>query len=93
MSAPPLFDSVADCALELWPLTIEPNWSEVGDSASAPGASPVPLKAAVAGLDGKLPATLSAPDRAPAADGVKVTETVQEAPAASELPQVFAETE
>ena len=51
-------------------------------------AVPVPLNATVAGL----PAALLATDKdalvLPAATGVKVTETVQLAPAASEAPQV-----
>ncbi len=50
---------------------------------------PVPDSATVSGLPGALLATDRLPEAAPPAVGVNVTLTVQEAPAASEDPQVF----
>lgn len=52
-------------------------------------AKPVPDKAAVWGLPGPLSVTLMAPERVPAAPGVKVTFIAQAAFAATALPQVF----
>ena len=51
--------------------------------------TPVPDSATVSGLPGALLLTDSVPDAAPAAVGANVTLTVQEAPAASEVPQLF----
>ncbi len=49
---------------------------------------PLPERFTVRGLFTSLLATLTVPGRLPEAVGVKVTLTVQDAPAASELPQV-----
>ncbi len=51
--------------------------------------TPVPDSATVSGLFGALLLTDRVPDAAPAAVGANVTLTVQEAPAASEVPQLF----
>ncbi len=51
--------------------------------------TPVPDSATVSGLFGALLLTDSVPVADPAAVGVNVTPTVQEAPAASEVPQLF----
>jgi hypothetical protein len=52
-------------------------------------ATPVPDSATVSGLPGALLLTDSVPVAAPAAVGANVTPTVQEAPAASDVPQLF----
>ncbi len=51
--------------------------------------TPVPDRATVSGLPGALLLTDRVPDADPAAVGANVTLTVQEAPAASEVPQLF----
>src|ERR1700722_17630681 len=51
--------------------------------------TPVPVRATVSGLPGALLLTESVPVADPAAVGANVTLTVQEAPAASEVPQLF----
>jgi len=59
----------------------------------ATGTIPVPLSATVCGLPLALSVMVNdSAGTAPAAVGVSVTETVQEAPTASVLPQVVAET-
>jgi hypothetical protein len=78
-----------------------PNWhvnpgQQGGNLGSAHGlplieqkpAVPVPLRETVCGLPGALSVTERVPLRLPVALGVKVTLTVQRAPAANELPQV-----
>ncbi len=49
----------------------------------------MPVRATVSGPFGSLLATLRVPVRVPVAVGVKVTLTVQDAPAASVAPQVL----
>src|SRR5271163_2353402 len=51
--------------------------------------TPVPVRAMVSGLPGALLLTDRVPVAAPAAVGANVTPTVQEAPAASEVPQLL----
>ncbi len=53
------------------------------------GAVPVPLKLAVCGVPGSLSETDTVAVLVPVAVGVNVTLIVQDAPAASELPQLF----
>ena len=53
------------------------------------GATPVPAKLTVCGEPVALSATLTEAERAPTNAGVKVTETLQLAPAATLLPHVF----
>ena len=53
------------------------------------GALPVPVSATVCGLPGSESAMLTEAVRVPEAVGAKVTEIVQLAPCASELPQAF----
>ena len=60
----------------------------VADKLAAEAAVPVPLTPADCGLAGALSATLKEAVREPAAPGVKVTCTAQEAPEASEEPQL-----
>src|ERR1700678_216948 len=51
--------------------------------------TPVPVSATVSGLPGALLLTDSVPVADPAAGGANVTPTGQEAPAASDVPQLF----
>jgi hypothetical protein len=55
----------------------------------ATGALPVPVRATVCGLPGSESAMLTEAVRVPAAVGAKVTEIVQLAAVANEVPQVF----
>ena len=55
----------------------------------AAAAVPVPERLTVCGLPLALSAMLSVAERAPLAEGVKLTLMVQLAPAATELPQVL----
>ena len=51
--------------------------------------TPVPVSVTVCGLVDALSVMVTAPFRVPVAVGVKVTEMVQVAPAASEVPQLL----
>ena len=84
----PVFDSVALWAALVVPGAWLPKARLVGENV-ATGAAPVPVSDTPCGLPEALSATVSEPDRAPMAVGVKVTLTVQLAPEARELPQVF----
>src|SRR5258708_19057470 len=64
----------------------QPKLRCVGESSTS---VPVPLREPVCGLPGALSATDSVPLRFPICVGLKVTLTVQLAPAANELPQVW----
>src|SRR5437016_3476869 len=66
-----------------WPLKVRVVGARLGS------AVPVPDRLAVCGLLVALSVTAKAPLRAPVAEGVKVTLIVQDAPAATELPQLF----
>src|SRR5437588_11757188 len=63
------------------------HWPSDPDSKSSlkyvPGARPLPDKATRCGLSAALSLTVNDPARAPVADGVKVTDTEQLAPAAN----------
>ena len=65
-----------------------PKVSEVGLRETA-GAVPVPLRVAVWGVPGALSDTDTEAVLVPVVVGVNVTLIVQDAPAASELPQLF----
>jgi hypothetical protein len=86
----PVFIRVVDCAALVVPATAE-KVSVTGESETpgAAGAVPVPLSATVCGEPVALSAIESVAAKLAAEVGVKVTETVQLAPAASELPQVL----
>lgn len=90
-AALPVLLSVADCAVLLVPATIEPKSSLAGVrvAAGAEGAVPVPVKALVCGEPVALSTTLSIAVAEPVAVGENVTDSVQEALAASDVPQVF----
>jgi hypothetical protein len=56
----------------------------------APGApAPVPVKATICGLPPALSVSVSDPERVPVFCGVNTTAMLQEAPAASDVPQLF----
>jgi len=84
-----VFINVVDCAALVVPATAE-KVSVAGESETpgAAGAVPVPLNATVCGEPVALSAIESVAAKLAANAGVKVTETVQLAAAASELPQV-----
>jgi len=83
----PGFDSVIVCAAVVVPVVLV-KVSAVG-ARTACAAVPVPVSVAVCGELVALSATEMLAERAPALPGVNVTEIVQLAPAASELPQLF----
>jgi len=85
--AGPLFESVTAWATLVVPTFWLLNVSELG--ARLGSAVPVPERLAVCGLLVALSVTVKVPLRVPVAVGVKVTLIVQDAPAATELPQLF----
>lgn len=84
--APPLLVRVTVCAALVLPTFCEVKVSVVG-LGDTPGAKPVPLRAADCTTTPLL-TTVTSPVRAPLAVGVKLTLTVQVAPAAKVHPQV-----
>lgn len=66
------------------PTVTGPKFNAVGDTARA---TPVPVRLAVCGLPGALSVMDSVPVRVPPCVGLKLTFTMQLAPAPSELPQ------
>jgi hypothetical protein len=89
--AVPVFDSVTVCALDVAPDTTFPKLSVVGERVAigAGGTVPVPLSVAVCGEPVALSATETVALKLAADAGVKVTEIVHVAAAASDVPQVF----
>jgi hypothetical protein len=81
---------VTDLAALVEPTAVVLKLKDVADSVT--GALPVPLRLTVCGLLMALSAKVSVPVAAPSATGVKVTPTVQVAPAAMPVPQVLLET-
>lgn len=87
----PVFFTVADCDALVVPTSCEANVRLDGVSETAGPAgggvvlAPVPLSATWCGLPDALSVTLTLAVRVPAAVGVKVVDTAQEAPAASVL--------
>jgi antitoxin (DNA-binding transcriptional repressor) of toxin-antitoxin stability system len=89
-AAVPVFCTVTDWLGLVWPATVVPNARLDGDAESdGPGAVPVPVRPALTGPFGSLVETVSVPLRDPLAFGEKVTLTVQLAPAARLVPQLF----
>ena len=89
-AALPVLESVIDCpALTLPDCVLKV--SDVGERAAtgAVGAVPVPVRATVCGDPVALSATESVAEKLAAEAGLKITEIVQSAPTATELPQVF----
>jgi hypothetical protein len=87
-AAPPLFVAVTVTEGAVLLRTTDPKLMLVGERLSVPGVTPVPERAAIAGLAAKFPARLRVPDRAPDAVGAKTTATTQVPEGASEAPQV-----
>src|SRR6266536_774906 len=82
----PLLVSVVDCGALVVPRSRAPKLRLVGASATAgAGSAPVPLSATVCGLPAASSATERLALRLPLAVGLKVTEIVHAAPAASVL--------
>lgn len=74
-------------------LVVPTGWSAkvrlVGTSVTVAAGIPAPVNRTTWGLSGALSVTVSVPVRVPVAVGVKVTEIVQLAPAATLVPQVL----
>jgi hypothetical protein len=82
-AAVPVLLTVTFCAVPVLP-TVWLKVSEVGEAEIAGEvATPVPESATTAGLPPALVAMFKLPERAPAAEGVNTSPTVQEAPAAT----------
>lgn len=86
-AAVPVFLSVIPCVAEEELTMVEANARLVGERETA-GALPVPLRVTACGELVALSAKLSEAESAPAAEGLKVTETVHDALIASDAPQV-----
>ena len=86
---PPVLDNVTVCAA----LTVPINWllnvKAAGLNKATPALTPVPLSGTLCGEPAVESVTSSAAVRVPAAVGVNVTEVVQCAPAAKDVPQVL----
>jgi len=93
-AAVPEFFTVTTCAAVVEPTVVEAKVRLVGVSvtAGAAAAAPVPVRATAWGEPVALSAMESEAVNAPVAAGLNSTETVQVAPAASDVVQVFAET-
>jgi hypothetical protein len=83
-AAPPVFEIVTVCAVELLPMGWLAKVRVVGVMLTA-GAVPVPVKATVCRAPVVLSAMDKVPVRVPAAAGVKTTFAVQAAPAATDV--------
>ena len=91
-AAVPEFFTVTTCAAVVDPTVVEAKVRLVGVKVTAEAAAaPVPVRATVCGEPVALSAIESEAVNAPAAAGLNSTETVQLAPTASEVVQVFAE--
>ena len=88
VAAPVLLSFTVEAALVV-AIVVTGNAIVDADSV-ATGTAPAPVSATVCGEPVALSATLSVPVTVPAATGVKLTEIVQFAPAASVVPQVVA---
>jgi hypothetical protein len=88
---PPLLVRVTDCAPLVVPTFWLPKVRVVGDNvtAAAETVPPVPLSDTECGLPVAESVMVMAPVRVPVADGVKVTEMLQLAPALRLLGQLF----
>ena len=93
--APPVLATVTDCAALVVPIACAPNVSAVGVKVTAGpdagggggGVAPLPERETLWGLLEALSVKASAAVRAPAVVGLKATETLQLAPAASVTPE------
>ena len=85
---PPLLVTVTVCVPDCPTVTV-PNASVLGLAARAPAVTPVPLSVTLCGLPVALSAIESVPVREPVVVGLNVTLTVQFAPAAKLVPQLF----
>src|SRR5580692_10690789 len=85
---PPLLVRVTVCALLAVPMVCALNDTEVGLAKAVEVVTAVPVSETVCGEVGAASLNCRVAVRVPAAVGVKVTETVQFAPAGKELPQV-----
>jgi len=87
--AVPEFDRTITCALLVVLMVWLPNATVVGvRTACGVPAIPVPVRVTVCGLEPSLSVRMRVPVWMPVAEGVKVTLTVQEDEAASEVPQL-----
>ena len=82
----PTLVNVTAFAELVWPSTVDENTKLDAESFTW---VPVPLRLIDCGLGVPLSAMATEADRLPAAEGLKVTETVQVAATASEVPQVL----
>lgn len=89
-AALPVLVSVTVCAAAVVPTVVDPNVNCVGDTlaAGAPAAAPVPDSVTLLLAGEALCVMVSVALRAPGAEGVKLTDTLQLAPAARLLPDV-----
>ena len=86
--APVLFVSLTPFAALFTPTVTLPKFPLVGENATV-GVVPVPDRVTLCGLLEALSVTTTVPAFVPVAVGVKVTEIVQFAPAATEVPHVL----
>src|SRR5437868_5113203 len=87
--AEPVLVSVTVCAALVVLINWLPKVRLVGDRLTAGAVVPVPVNETVCGLPAALSVTESVPVREPAAVGVKLTEIVHVADAATDVPQLF----
>ena len=88
VATPPVFETVKENAVDIWPWRIEPRSREVGDIDNAPGPIPVPERAATAMPPG-VAVTVRVPALRPVVVGAKRTVTVQVPAGARAATQVF----
>jgi hypothetical protein len=86
--SPPGLATLTERGTPLDPTTTEPKFSATGDAVSPAFVTPVPSRATVVKVLAEL-LRLRLPLRAPLAEGVKLTPSVQLAPAASMAVQLF----
>jgi len=88
-TAVPVFLRVTVCAAAALPSLVEVKVRLVGEKLTDGDATPVPLSATVWGEPVALSLKPSEAEAVPAAPGLKMTETTQDAPPTMEVPQVF----
>ena len=86
---PPVLETVTVCAALLVPIVWGLNVNDVGLTETAAGLKPVPDRATLCGEPAAESLTRSVALRGPAAVGKKVSEAVQLAPAANDVPQLL----
>ncbi len=82
-------DNVTVCAALAVPINWLPNDKAAGLNKATPALTPVPLSGTLCGDPAAESVTSRLAVRVPAAVGVNVTEAVQCAPAANDVPQVL----